>query len=147
MNNNEQHQSNELTDTDKKSISDKNSVPDSVLLAQRAAISLTGKWKNNDGGIYYLRQIGKNLWWYGEQSTNNPLFSNVFYGEIYDILNPNTLITGRWTDVPKGRTTGGVVIEGGTIDSGLMTLQVTSANTFIKTGEQGGFGGSRWTRI
>lgn len=147
MDNNEQHQPNELTVTDKKTISDENSAPDSVLLAQRAVINLTGKWRNNDGGIYYLRQIDKNLWWYGEESANNPLFSNVFHGLIYDIMNSNTLITGEWTDVPKGRTTGGVSIAGGTPQSGLMTLKVTSANTFIKTSELGGFGGSRWTRI
>ena len=29
------------------------------------AVDLTGYWKANDQGTYYMRQIGSVLWWYG----------------------------------------------------------------------------------
>jgi len=37
---------------------------------------LTGKWSCNDGGTYYMRQLGKEVFWMGERAPTNPSWSN-----------------------------------------------------------------------
>jgi len=70
-----------------------------LLLTPASALAdLTGKWDADDGGAYYLRQIGNQLHWYGERFPTHTRWSNVFHGDI----NGNR-IDGRWVDVPKGR--------------------------------------------
>lgn len=46
------------------------------------AASLTGVWQGNDGARYYLRQVGKEVWWYGENDPVFPSFSNVAHGKL-----------------------------------------------------------------
>ena len=94
-------------------------------------VNLTGPWKGNDGGKYYIRQLGNNVWWFGEQSPTNPGWSNVARG----VLNGNELRL-EWADVPKGRIMG----------SGNLVLKVESPSRIVATSKTGGFGGSIWTR-
>ncbi|MEH1889272.1 MAG: hypothetical protein V7K92_07320 [Nostoc sp.] len=94
-------------------------------------INLTGKWQANDGGTYYIRQIGNQVWWYGEYSPTNPAFSNVFNGTIN-----NNQISGNWADVPKGST----------LSSGSLQLRIVSYNRIEAVSQTGGFGGSVWFR-
>jgi hypothetical protein len=66
--------------------------------------SLTGIWVANDGGAYFLRQIGDALWWAGLSSgLMHPglQFCNVFHGTVTD-----SAVTGEWSDVPRGATSG-----------------------------------------
>ena len=105
------------------------------------APAVSGTWEGNDGAIYYLRQIGTQLWWAG-LSVDSPLgindlqwglrFSNVFEGHI----STNGVITGDWADVPRGST----------LNSGSLTL-TASANQIHRQSETGGFGATVWTRI
>lgn len=37
-----------------------------------AFADLTGKWSCNDGGNYYMRQLGKEVFWFGERSPTAP---------------------------------------------------------------------------
>jgi hypothetical protein len=97
----------------------------------RPAPDLTGTWTCDDGGIYYLRQIGNALWWYGENDQAAPGFSNVAHGAIRG----NT-ITLQWAGVPKGSTTSG----------GILKLKIVSGNQLQSTLKTGGFGGSNWYR-
>ncbi|RTZ60821.1 MAG: hypothetical protein DSZ33_02240, partial [Gammaproteobacteria bacterium] len=63
-----------------------------LLLTPASALAdLTGKWDADDGGAYYLRQIGNQLHWYGERFPTHTRWSNVFHGDI----NGNR-IDGRW---------------------------------------------------
>ena len=94
-------------------------------------VNISGRWQGNDGGIYYLRQLGNEVWWYGEYSATNPNWSNVFKGK----LQGNQLV-GQWADVPKGSI----------LQSGEMVIEVTSNNTLRAISKTGGFGGSEWTR-
>jgi hypothetical protein len=107
-----------------------------ILLLSIPAVAwadLTGVWKADDNGTYYLRQSGNKLSWYGERSKNNPAWSNVYLGEI----NGNT-IRGKWVDVPKGRVMG----------RGKLRLKIRhNGNVLIAEQKTGGFGGSRWTRV
>jgi hypothetical protein len=103
-------------------------------------LELTGTWTANDGGVYYLRQVGNELWWAGF-STESPAgandlhkglaFSNVLHGQITG----NNTVTADWADVPRGRT----------LNSGTLTLN--ASNTSLqRQAVTGGFGATTWTR-
>jgi hypothetical protein len=97
----------------------------------QAASDLTGIWKCNDGGKYFLRQVGVDLWWLGESQDKGGIWTNVYQGKIQ-----GTQIRGRWADVPQGQT----------MNSGEMILQINNANQLTAVSKTGGFGGSLWTR-
>ncbi len=108
----------------------KSPVGDSLLIAQSE--TLTGVWNCNDGGVYFIRQIGNQVWWYGQSSDGGATWSNVFQGTI-----TGSRITGSWADVPKGSIRG----------NGSMTLSIEGSNRLRKIGAGGsGFGGSLWSR-
>lgn len=93
---------------------------------------VTGRWTCNDGGIYYIRQVGNKVAWFGEASNTNgkPGFANVGVG-----TRSGNGITLSWADVPKCGLSG----------QGTLQLNVSGANTIAKT-SGGGFSGSQWTR-
>lgn len=96
-----------------------------------AFADLTGKWSCNDGGNYYMRQLGKEVFWFGERSPTAPSWSNVASGYI----DGNQIIL-RWADVPKGRI----------MQEGILILRLDTPNKATATYKTGGFGGSIWTR-
>src|SRR5438045_4748532 len=64
---------------------------------------LTGIWKCSDGGTYYIRQVGNEVWWYGKGGN----FGNVFHGQFNVWKDePITGFQGHWADVPTGSTNG-----------------------------------------
>jgi hypothetical protein len=92
---------------------------------------LTGVWSCNDGGTYYLRQLGGNVWWYGEAS--NGRWSNIFHGAMN-----GEWVEGLWLDVPKGRDR----------NNGALRLRLDSRDEFHREQNSGDdFGGSRWRRV
>src|SRR5262249_45673979 len=114
-----------------------------TIVNGRAPDDLTGIWSADDGGVYYLRQLGDIVWWAG-LSTESPggtgdfhkglRFSNVFRGR-----KSGDTITGEWADVPRGQT----------LNYGVLTLDVfltTSGIEIRKRSQTGGFGGSVWRR-
>ncbi|MHC5915238.1 MAG: DNA/RNA non-specific endonuclease [Nostoc sp.] len=105
--------------------------PDFKLAQVTSNVDLTGIWTGDDGGTYYLHQIGNQVWWYGESGAFNPGFSNVYQGTIQ-----GGFVTGNWGDVPKGRT----------LSNGGIVLQITSPNRLDAVFKTGGFSGSVWTR-
>ncbi len=96
-----------------------------------ALIDLTGVWNCDDGGIYYVRQLGNTVWWYGELDPNAPNWSNVMRGSM-----SGNKINAEWTDVPKGSV----------MQNGNLVLQIASNNKFSAISKTGGFSGSVWTR-
>lgn len=95
-------------------------------------INLTGKWKCSDNGIYYIRQSGDTISWYGEQQKEIIEFTNVAYGRI-----ENDKIYLNWYDVPKGTILG----------KGEIILKIISFNTLERISATGDFGGSKWERM
>lgn len=93
--------------------------------------NLTGRWRANDGGTYYISQRGNTVWWYGESGDGGSTWTNVFHGTIQ-----GNRVVGEWSDVPKGRVD----------QSGEMELQIDSAGRLSAIRKTGGFGGSVWTR-
>jgi hypothetical protein len=103
-----------------------------LVTATASAIDLTGIWEGNDGGTYYLRQLGDELYWFGELSPTSPAWSNVFYGRVQF-----NQVIGEWSDVPKGRAN----------SSGKLLLKIRSkGNELAAEQKTGGFSGSVWTR-
>ncbi|PGM15572.1 hypothetical protein [Bacillus thuringiensis] len=103
-------------------------------------IDLTGTWKCDDGGLYYIRQVPMGtdvmIFWAGlSQQGVGDYFSNVFIG----ILQRTGIIDhGRWVDVPYGNAR----------SFGDMTLRVEDNGKKLRAIEKtGGFGGSVWTRL
>lgn len=96
-----------------------------------ATADLTGVWDCDDGGTYYIRQLGSTIWWYGEPSNNPDQWSNVAKGTI----SGNT-INLDWADVPKGTI----------MNSGILVLNIESNNRLTATQKTGGFEGSTWAR-
>ncbi len=78
------------------------------VTAQAQVVDLTGQWKcvaipsdaslSLGDNIYYVRQVGNELFWYGEGlSQTPPIWSNVAFGK-YD----GYVALLRWADVPNG---------------------------------------------
>ena len=112
-----------------------------TLAFDGAKTDLTGAWLANDEGIYYLRQLGKDLWWSGMSGQAGPAASlgrdwnNVAHGTIGDDLT----IKLDWADVPRGQ-----VMGNGTLT---WVIEEKDGNTRLrKTAETGtGFGGALFT--
>jgi hypothetical protein len=94
---------------------------------------LTGVWQCDDGGHYYIRQLGPEIFWFGEQSPMHPGWTNVAHGKFYG----DGRIRLSWADVPKGGATSG----------GVLILQTENGDSFVAVSKTGGFGGSNWTRV
>ncbi len=104
-----------------------------VLLPALCSADLTGKWKCDDNGTYYLRQVGNTIYWYGERTKHkDPKWANVYKGVV-----TGARIRGNWVDVPKGKTN----------SMGVLDLVVHHNGNVLKARyKTGGFGGSTWTR-
>jgi hypothetical protein len=98
--------------------------------------NLTGKWTCDDGGVYFLRQIGNELWWTGKSTEprgEKKAFANVFHGTI-----EGNEIRGSWADDPAGEARG----------YGKMTLEIVAEGKKVEVrrkGDANGFGGASWT--
>jgi hypothetical protein len=97
---------------------------------------LTGRWECDDGGTYYIRQVGSELWWRGisgEAKGKKKAFENVFHGNIN-----GKVVTGSWADDPKGESR----------NAGILSLEIIGDGKNLqlkRTKETGGFGGGTWT--
>jgi hypothetical protein len=70
---------------------------------------ITGIWFADEGGIYFIRQLGSRIWWSGqggEPGRGLLNFSNVFAGE-----RNGDQISGAWADVPQGQTSNGGTLQ------------------------------------
>ena len=104
---------------------------------------LTGAWAGNDNGVYYIRQVGGCVWWFGTEvrgielgTTGQRGFANVASGRIV-----GTHVDLEWADVPLGDT----------VNGGGLTFTYDAANDQLTLVEQRGgrlpFGGTVLTRI
>lgn len=105
-------------------------------------IDLTGAWAGDDGGIYYVRQLGSVVWWNGMSSRDGPPatlgrdFNNVGRGEI-----KNLTIIADWVDLPRGGIDGNGAVDFKIGADSAGNLQLT------KTRDEGtGRGDTLWTR-
>lgn len=104
---------------------------------------LTGAWSGTEGGVYYIRQVGDCVWWFGTELkdiepglTGQPGFANVASGRV-----DGTHIEVEWADVPLGNILGG---------GGLTFVYDEEKSQLVLTEQRGDwvpFGGSVLTRI
>jgi ABC-type transport system substrate-binding protein len=102
---------------------------------------LTGAWAGNDGGTYYIRQVGDCVWWFGTEVDDvEPAgqggFANVASGRI-----DGTRIEVEWADIPLGTVMGG---------GGLSLVYDEETDQLTITEQRGDwipFGAGRFTRI
>ena len=103
------------------------------------AVDLTGAWRADDGGLYYVRQLAdRSVTWAGLQDSGfhkGVGFTNVFRGHVSP---DGKRVTGNWADVPRGRTLG----------AGTLALDIVGPTQLRKrpAGTTGSFGGSVWTK-
>ncbi len=102
---------------------------------------LTGAWAGDDGGIYYLRQLGSVVWWNGMSGRDrSPLelgrdWTNVARGVINGLQ-----IDVETSDVPRGGFLFNSTLVLKIQDDGAGNIQI------VKTREvEGGFGNNVWT--
>jgi hypothetical protein len=104
---------------------------------------LSGAWLGSEGGVYYIRQVGDCLWWFGTDvrdiepgQTDQSGFANVASGRV-----DGNRIEVEWADLPLGDTLGG----------GGLTLVYDAENDQLTRIEQRGdwlpFGATTFTRI
>jgi hypothetical protein len=103
---------------------------------------LTGAWAGNDTGVYYIRQVGDCVWWFGTEvrdiafgATDQHGFANVASGRII-----GTQVDLEWADVPLGNT----------VNGGGLTFTYDEGRGELTLAEQRGgipFGGTVLTRI
>jgi hypothetical protein len=104
---------------------------------------LTGAWAGNDSGVYYIRQAGDCVWWFGTEVRDVELgptgqrgFANVASGRIV-----GNQVDLEWVDVPLGNT-----VNGG----GLTFIYDEERGELTLADQRGGgvpFGGTVLTRI
>jgi hypothetical protein len=107
---------------------------------------LTGSWTADDGGIYYVRQLGSTIWWAG-LSADSPQgvndfqrglrFANVFRGTI-----EGNTIKGTWAGVPRGQD-----LQKGTLTLRIVPIGFPVGNILEKQSETGGFRGKIWNIV
>jgi hypothetical protein len=105
-----------------------------VISPAFASGNLTGIWKGDDGGVYFIRQVKDRIYWYGRQLKSRPNWTNVFSGRL-----KGTRIKGDWADVPFG----------GHLGSGKMVLSIDACGNliFAKQKHGGSFGANSWKRL
>jgi hypothetical protein len=102
---------------------------------------LTGAWEGNDNGVYYIRQVGDCVWWFGTEvdelaPAGQGGFANVASGRI-----DGTRIELEYVDIPLGTTMGG---------GGLTFVYYEELDQLALIEQRGDwlpFGGTRLTRI
>jgi hypothetical protein len=118
---------------------DAGGVPAAVSCSTTAStkVRLGGVWSANDGGTYWIRQIGNCLYWTGfsgplDSPSMGRSFSNVYVGTVGLLT-----VKGSWADVPRGGTKG----------SGTLTVRIRSTRLLTKRRTTGApFTATIWTR-
>jgi hypothetical protein len=84
-----------------------------------SAAEINGYYEGDDGGAYFVRQIGDKIYWFGENP--NGSYANVLAGTV----SGGKIIASFW-DVPKGKSKGAgeIVFE---IQAGGATLSKVSS--------------------
>jgi hypothetical protein len=93
--------------------------------------SFYGEYRADDGGTYYVRQIGNDVWWVGMSSDNGKSWTNVFHGQI-----KGNRFAGGWLDVPKGGNA--------SKNAGKLTVTFDTFQRFKKVDSPTGPSASRW---
>jgi hypothetical protein len=114
----------------------------SPCAGQSARQNLTGAWGSEDGGTYYVRQIGSEIWMLGLTRNRDPIMPDdavmaqipnptiAFNGTISNHSDGSAVITGQAVTLPKGAQTGGEVTTATfTLDSNRKHFDLSSSGS------------------
>ncbi|MBI3746103.1 MAG: hypothetical protein HY264_06185 [Chloroflexi bacterium] len=104
-------------------------------------IDLTGTWAGDDQGVYYVRQLGDQVWWLGMSGLGEAAaargtdWTNVYRGTL-----SGDTVTGTYADVPQGKI----------MDTGPVVMKLTPTSggiSLVRTDPvlETGFGGTLFT--
>lgn len=106
-------------------------------------IDLTGAWAGDDGGVYYLRQLGTIVWWNGMSDRDfSPMDLGRGWNNVGRGLIDGLEIVVEWSDVPRGGTTNNGTLTLNIKDDGTGNIQIVKVK---EEGENDGFGNTVWT--
>ncbi|ASB91740.1 MULTISPECIES: hypothetical protein [Bacillus] len=101
----------------------------------RQEADMTGIWRGNDGGVYYIRHDDPHVWWAGfSDNGRGQHWTHVFHGMRMFDETGSEVISGNWADVPRGTNRG----------SGTLVV-ARSGDRLTKV--SGGIGATTWQRI
>lgn len=102
------------------------------------AFDLTGTYRGDDGGIYYIRHLDNNkIWWVGlSDNGSGHNWTNVFKGDVSYNSFGGVEFSGYWYDVPRGTSR----------NNGILGFEVRYGK-LVKTYQDTGFGGNTLTKI
>ncbi len=105
---------------------------DDALVKEPVSYNIEGVFSCDWNGKYYVRQIGNEVLWFGEDDNVTPTWSNVAHGTIN-----GDMINIIWGDVPKGSV----------MQHGTLVLKILSNDSFEKLSQDGdNFGSTIWIR-
>ncbi len=99
--------------------------------AQVNGLDLNGTWSAGNLGTFFIRQIGDQIWWLGEDDPIQPTWCQIGHGKM-----EGKLITMDWIDLPKGLAN----------LQGTVVFEVTYPNRIVRRSETGGFSVKEMTR-
>jgi hypothetical protein len=106
-----------------------------------APLPLTGTWIADDFGIYYIRQIGSDVWWVGFSSESPYGTADLHRGLVFTSVFRGTLtgdqLLGNFVDVPKGQM----------LTSGPLTLKVIDGNSLASQAVPNAYRAKSWQRF
>ena len=115
------------------------------------ALDLNGIWNADNGAVYYVRQIGNDVWWAGFDpdpfstvaSKSNSFQRGLTSAQVFHGTLSGDTFSGDWADVPRQ--------TGSTLGQGTLTLILArdSAGSVIRfqtESQTGGFAAKSWTR-
>jgi hypothetical protein len=109
-------------------------------------VDLSGVWRGDDGGVYYIQQFDQSVWWLG-QSDDGSLqrgisFCNIFVGTLSASDTSAVLsVAGQWADVPRGLFANGF----GDLSFSVQTDGAGNPLALNRLAATGGFGGTSWS--
>jgi S-formylglutathione hydrolase FrmB len=94
-------------------------------------VRLTGDWAGDDGGVYYIRQVGDQVWWTGMSGREGPSdelgrdYANVGHGTL-----DGEIIRLDFADVPRGNVwgQGNLTVRVEASDEGDLQLRVIAGD-------------------
>lgn len=114
-------------------------------------LDLTGIWTADNGAVYYVRQIGNDVWWAGfdpdpfstVSSKSNSFQRGLTSAQVFHGTLSGDTLNGNWAEVPRE--------TGSTLGQGTLILAVShdSAGSVIQfqtESQTGGFAARSWTR-
>jgi hypothetical protein len=114
-------------------------------------LDLTGIWTADNGAVYYVREIGNDVWWAGFDpdpfstlaSKSNSFERGLTSAQVFHGTLSGDTVNGNWAEVPRE--------TGSTLGQGTLILAVShdSAGSVIQfqtESQTGGFAARSWTR-